>query len=123
MVNAALQDAASMAMSAHGDTVGADGFIDELRILCTEAVKALLDDVVAIQILNKINNVLFQSVDHGPGLFRSRNVLDHLLESAGSMLVKRNLDQLRGGGVDECSALLIIAIFEKLLAQVVAKRI
>ena len=123
MVDAPLQDTTSMAMSADDDTVGADSFVDELSILRTETVKAFLNDMITIQVLNKINNMLFQSVNHGLGLFRSRNELNHLLQSTGSMLVKGNLDQLRGGVVDKCGALLIIGKLKKLLAQVVAEGI
>lgn len=56
-------------------------------------------------------------------LLRSRDKLNHLLKSAGAVLVEGNLDQRRGRVTDESVTLLVVGILEKLLAEVVAERI
>jgi len=63
MINAALENAATMAVSADGNAVGADGIEDELCILGREMVKALLDDVVTVQVLNEMDDLELQRLD------------------------------------------------------------
>ena len=57
MVNAALKNTATMAMGANGDAVLAYSIKDELSLHRLEVVQTLLDDVVAVQILDEINNL------------------------------------------------------------------
>lgn len=52
MVNAALKDAAAMAVGANCDAVLTNGVEDELGILGLEVVQTLLDDVVTVQVLD-----------------------------------------------------------------------
>jgi hypothetical protein len=68
MVNAALQNTASMAMSSNSHTVGTNSIIDELSILGGQTVKALLDNMVSIQVLDKVNDTIAKGVDDGLGL-------------------------------------------------------
>jgi hypothetical protein len=66
-----------------------------LGIFRGETVETLLDDMVAIEILDQIHNTITESLDDRLSLLRSRNELDHLLQSASAMLVQGDLDQLR----------------------------
>jgi hypothetical protein len=56
-------------------------------------------------------------------LLGGRDEFDHLLQGARSMLVQSNLDQRRSGVVNKGITLLIVGVFKKLLAQIVAERI
>lgn len=56
-------------------------------------------------------------------LIASGDEFDHLLKSTSTMRVESDLDHLRGSVTNENSTLLIIRVFQKLLAKVVAKRI
>ena len=60
MINATLQNTASVAMGANHKTIVSNGFKDELGIHRLEVVEALLDDMVAIEVLDKSNNVLLK---------------------------------------------------------------
>jgi hypothetical protein len=57
MVNAALENAAAMAVSTDSDAVLAYRVEDELSLGRLEVVQALLDDVVAVQVLDKIDDL------------------------------------------------------------------
>jgi hypothetical protein len=61
MINAALQDTASVAVSTNDETVVSDSFEDEFGIDRLKVVEALLDDMVAIEVLDESDNILFKS--------------------------------------------------------------
>ena len=63
VVDAALQDAAAVAMSRDLDAVGRDGIVNELVVLRRELVETLLDDVVAVEVLDQNDDVQTQSDD------------------------------------------------------------
>lgn len=103
-------------------------------------VEALLYDVITVQILDETDNVRGQRQFDGldliainprvaiggisaTNLLTSRNELDHLLQGTSTVLVQRDLDHVRSGIVDEDCALLIIAVFKQLLAEIVTERI
>lgn len=65
VVNAALEDAATVTMSAHSNAVLTNGIKDELGILGLEVVQALLDDMITVQILNEIDDLATESVHDG----------------------------------------------------------
>jgi hypothetical protein len=60
MINAALQDTASVAVSTNDEAVVSDGFEDEFGIDRLKVVEALLDDMVAIEVLDESDNILFK---------------------------------------------------------------
>ena len=68
MVDAALQDAAAVAVRRDLDAVGGDGVVDELVVLGRELVQALLDDVVAVQVLDEDDDVQAEGDDDGVNL-------------------------------------------------------
>jgi hypothetical protein len=80
VIDTALKDAASMSMCANHHTVLANGVVDELRALSPKAGKTFLDNVVAIKVLDKINDTGRQCLDDSVDLFRSVHKLDHLLQ-------------------------------------------
>jgi hypothetical protein len=123
MINATLQNATPVAVSAHHDTEFAHGIIDELGAFGTEAGETLLNNVVPIKILDKIDNTGSQGADDDIDLLGSVDEFDHLLESPSTVLVERNGGQRGGCSVDQDSALIVVAMLEELLAEVVAKRI
>ena len=92
-----------------------------MGIFCREAIQTLLDHMVSVQVLNQLDNVVLQGADHCLSLLRGRDELDHLLQSAGTMLIQRDIDKLGGGIVHEHCSLFVVRVFKQLLAQVVAK--
>lgn len=123
MINAALKDAAAMTVSAYINAVVANRIKDELSIVRSELVKTLLDDVVAVQVLDELHNSIAKSRDDSLNLTRCGDELNHLLKGAGSMLVKSNANEILGGIFDENSALFIVAELEELLAEIVPEGI
>lgn len=123
VVDAALQDAASVAVSADFDAVVTDSVKDELGIQRCELVQALLDDVVAIQILDKLDNTETQGLDDEMNLLRRADILNHLLQGACSMLVKGNADHVLGCILYQDGTLIVIAELKQLLAQIITKRV
>ena len=96
MINAPLENAASVTVSTDSDAVRTNRIEDELSILSLEMVQALLNDVIAIKILNQWHHLVAQSIDNGlnleksvmnivkrslvnTNLLRSRDELNHLL--------------------------------------------
>ena len=63
MVDAALEHAAAMAMGANGDAILANSIEDELCILRLQVVQALLNDVVAVQVLNQLDDLVSKRKD------------------------------------------------------------
>lgn len=123
VVDAALKDTAAVAVRADLDTMVTDCVKDELRIHCAELVQTFLDNMVAIEILDEIDDPVAEGVDDHLDLDRSGNELDHLLEGASAVLVERDANHVLGSVLDEDGALFVIAEFKKLLAQIVAERI
>jgi hypothetical protein len=121
MVNATLKDAAAMTMSADNDTASANSVKDELGVLGRQVVETLLDDVVAVEVLDERNDFVSESLGDDFDLLRGRNEFNHLLQSASTVLVERNLDHGGSGCADENSALSIVSVLEQLLAEVVAE--
>jgi len=79
VVNATLQDAAAMAMGSDDDTASANGIEDELGVLGRQVVETLLDDVVAVEVLDERDDIISESLGDDLDLLRSRDKLDHLL--------------------------------------------
>lgn len=121
VVDAALQDTAAVAVSPNDDTVRTNGIVDELGVPGIETVEAFLDDMVTIQVLHQLDHVVLQSAHDGAGLLRSRDELNHLLQSASAVLVESNLDKLRRRVVHENGSLVVVGILQQLLAQVVTE--
>lgn len=63
MINATLQDTTSVTMSSDNDTVDADSAEDEFSILRREMVQTLLDDMVAVDVLDEMNDIIAQSLN------------------------------------------------------------
>jgi hypothetical protein len=123
VVNATLQDAAAMTMSTNDDTASANSVEDELGVLGRQVIKTLLDDVVAVEVLDERDNFVSESLGDDLDLLRGRDELDHLLQSAGTVLVECDLDHGGCGCTDENGALIIVGVLEQLLAEVVAEGI
>lgn len=128
-------------MGSNFDAVSGDSVVDELVILWRKLVEALLDDVVAIQVLDQDDDMQAESDDDGmdldkvklvktirPAVERSylaarRKEVDHLLNRTCTMHVEGDVDQILRDRLADQVALLIGAVLEELLAKVVAKRI
>lgn len=63
VVDTALKNAAAVTMSADGDAVLTYGIENKLSILRFEVVQALLNDMIAVQILDKLDNLVGESFD------------------------------------------------------------
>ena len=123
VVDAALQDTTTVSMSANNDTLGCNSIIDELGPLSTKTRQALLNDVVAIEILDKLDDGMTQGVNDHVNLLIGLNVFDHLLQSPSSMLIVGNDRQRWRCGVDQSAALNLITMLEQLLTKIVAERV
>jgi hypothetical protein len=123
VVNATLQNAAAMTMSTNDDTASANSVEDELGVLGRQVVKTLLDDVVAVEVLDERDDFVSESLGDDLDLLRGRDELDHLLQSAGTVLVKCDLDHGGCSCTDENGALIVVGVLEQLLAEVVAEGI
>ena len=121
MINATLENTAAVTMGTNINAVKSNSIKDELSINGRELVETLLDDMITIQILDKLHDSVAEGIDDGLDLARSRDELDHLLQSSGAVLVESNADQIMRGILNQDSALLIIAILQQLLAEVVAE--
>lgn len=60
VVDAALQDTASVTVSTNHKTIVTHGVEDELGINRLEVVKTLLNDMVAVEVLNEAYNILLE---------------------------------------------------------------
>jgi hypothetical protein len=123
MVDAPLQDTASVAVSSNLDTVSTDRVVDELVILRGKTVQALLNDMVAIEVLDQCDDTGVQRNNDNCNLLRGRQELNHLLDSTGAVHVQGNVDQLGCNILNNDGSLFVAAKFQELLAQVVAERI
>jgi hypothetical protein len=121
VVNAALKDAAAMAMGSNINAMGANSIKDELSIGWGELVETLLNDMVSVQILNELNNSITKSIDDCLYLTGRGDEFDHLLQCSGTVLVESNANKVMRGVLNENSALLVVTVLKKLLAEVVAK--
>ena len=79
--------------------------------------------MVAIEVLDQVDDLILQCMDDDLNLSRSVDELDHLLQSPGTVLVKRDSDHISGGVLDQDGALCVIAELKELLAQVIAEGI
>lgn len=123
VVDAALENAAAVTVGTDVDAVDTNSVEDELRVLGRKLVKALLNNVVTVQILDKLDNLVAESLNNDRHLLLGRDKLYHLLQSSCSVLVQSNADEIGGRVQDQDSALLIVAELKKLLTQVVTERI
>jgi hypothetical protein len=123
MVNAPLEDTAAVPVSANVNTMVPNSIEYKLGIRRRKFVQTFLNDVVSIQVLNELNNSVPKSPDDSLDLARRRDKLDHLLQGSSSVLVQSDADKVMGCIFDEDSALFVIAILQKLLAEIIAERI
>jgi hypothetical protein len=123
MVNAALEDTAAVAVCSDINAMGSDSVEDELSIIGTKLVEALLNDMIAVQVLDELHDAEAKGIDDELCLLWSRHKLNHFLQSSSAMLVQGNSYHVLGSVLYENGPLLIVAILEQLLAEVIAKRI
>lgn len=149
MVDAALENAATMTMRSNLHAICRHCVINELIILRRELVQALLNDVIAIQILNQNdngeaecnNNGMDLGVAFGVSLPRPvsdikrisdqdsaylsacREEIDHLLDSTSAMHIEGDIDKVLRHRFTNDVSLIICRIFQELLAEIVTERI
>lgn len=121
VVDTALQNTASMTVSTNNDNIGTNSINNELNVLVLEVVETLLDDMVAVQVLDQADNIAVEGSGDHLDLDRTGDELDHLLEGTSAVLVQSDLDHLWRGALDKCSTLLVIGVLKELLAEVVAE--
>jgi hypothetical protein len=80
VVDAALKDAAAVTMGADDDAVLSNRIEDELSILRLEVVETLLDDVVAVQILDEMNHATAEELDDSIDLEELVRVMKNVVE-------------------------------------------
>lgn len=121
MIDAALQHTTTMAVSAHLDAVIANRIEDKLRVQGGELIQALLNDVIAIEVLDQLDDAEAKGFDNEMDLLRSANVFNHLLQRSCSMLIECNSHHVLGRVLDQNGAFIVIAELEELLAQIITK--
>ena len=77
--------------------------------------------MVAVEILDQLHHPVLQGIDDRLDLLAGGDKFNHLLQSPGTMGIKRNIDHFRSGTVDQHRALLVSGEFKQLLAKVVAE--
>lgn len=118
-----------------------------LVVIRSQLIKALLNYVVSVEILNQNDDMKTKRDDDGvdlsstmgisltkkklisgkmglvgkPNLSASGQEINHLLNSTGSMHVQRDVDQVRGNGIADEVALFVRRILQQLLAKIVAE--
>lgn len=121
MIDATLENAAAVTVSTNFNTVHSNCIEDELSILSGELVQALLDDMVAVQILNQVNDSAVESINDNADLLGSVNVLDHLLQRPSTVLVESNDRKLARSILNENCALILIAVLQQFLDEIISK--
>jgi hypothetical protein len=121
MINASLHHTTAMTVSGNFDAILSNSIVDKLIVTGRQSIEASLNHMVAIEILNEFDNTGLQCLDHELYLCRRGQALDHLLNGSCSMHVLGDQDEIRSYLLDDHQALLIIAMFEELLAKIVAK--
>ena len=79
MINASLKHTTAMTVSANVNTMVTDSVKNKLRICWRQFIQTLLDDVISVQVLNKLDNSETQSTNDGLNLARGGDEFDHLL--------------------------------------------
>ena len=99
-----------MAVCTHRDDISADCIVDELGVFLLKVVEAFLTDVIAIEVLDELNNLMTEGFNDRFDLLRGIDEFNHLLERAGTMLIECDLDHLWSSTSDEGSALILIGV-------------
>ena len=68
VVNTALEDAATVPVGGNFDTMDGDSIINELVVRRNETVQALLNDMVAVEVLDESHDVRRERSDDGNNL-------------------------------------------------------
>ena len=84
-------------------------------------VQTFLDDVIAVDVLDELDDIVAKSFDDQVGLLSSRQKLDHSLQSASAMLVERDLRHVWHNFLNENGALLIVGMLKQALAKIIAE--
>jgi hypothetical protein len=123
VVNAPLHHTATMTMGGHLNAVLSNSVVDKLVVVGLHFVNTLLNDVVAIEVLNQSDYAALESFSNKSDLFGRSEVLYCFLDSAGTVHVLRDCNQVRSYSSDNGKALLRVAVLDKLLAKVISERI
>jgi hypothetical protein len=63
MIDAALENTASMTMGTDSESVQARGVVDELGVIWAKMGQALLNDMISVEVLDERNNVITKCRD------------------------------------------------------------
>lgn len=123
VVDATLQHTAAVSVSSNFDAFLANCIKDELRVRSSKLVEAFLDDMVAVEVLDELNNTVAKGFDDEVHLLRSADLFNHLLKGSCSVLVESDAHHVLRRVLDQDSSFVVIAELEELLAQIITKRI
>lgn len=88
MVDTPLQHTAPVAMGSDLDAVGSHSVVDELIVFWFKRVEALLDDVVAVEVLDEGDYMAVEGRHEGLNLTGRGEVVDQSLNGAGTVTAK-----------------------------------
>ena len=92
-----------------------------LIILWRELVQALLNDVVAVQVLDENDDVQTERHDDRVDLAAGRQEINHLLHSTRAMHVQGDVHEILSNRLADKVPLFIRGVLQQLLTEVVAK--
>ena len=105
-----------MAVCRHIDAVRSHRIINKLVVLCVEAMKTLLDDMVAVQVLDELHDVLGERLNNHERLRARRQKVDRLLHRACAVHVQRDTHEVVTDRFHNQVTLRIGAVLQQLLA-------
>lgn len=85
MIDAALENATAVSMSGYLDAVSSHCIVDELVVLWLEGVETLLNDMIAVEILDEGDDVAVEGRDESGNLARCREMVNESLDRASSV--------------------------------------
>lgn len=101
VVDATLKDTATMSMCGYPNAVLRDGIVDELVVFRLHFMQRALNDVIAVEILNELDDTTLQGVANRRNLLCGGEEIDHLLHSTRAVHILRNQHQLWSDGLHD----------------------
>jgi hypothetical protein len=115
-----LHDPAAILMSRQGLDLADEGGHDERDVLGVNPLDRLLDDMVAVLILDALEDLGLEFLDQG-GLLVGEDVLESFLNDTASVHLERQLENVPLHRICQNLFLGLIPVLEELLDDIIAK--
>ena len=117
-----LNHPATVRVGGEGEHLPVEGINDKLNLLRGDPLDALLDDMIAILVLDAAEDVAVELFDHSD-LMVKVDLLQGLLDDPAAVHLERELQNMASSFRGEHRLLVIVAVLEKLLDDVVPKNV